>query len=294
MKKIFSKNIFKRILWKFARPFSSLLFFSHNLFYKNPITKNPLTNSIDDYLINFKNSVLISEHTIANNKTFQNYPPNFKFIEKLAFEVHNVLKDKKNSYIHGYILNSYLKKYIDKLFSGNEYPGNLNIIDIGTARGFSSLCLAIALDEHNCAGKIFTFDVIPSRKKIFWNSPSDLKRGKLTRIQLLQKWNDLVNKYIIFFSTATFNSMNIVDIPIINFGFVDGSHNFKDVIFEIEYIIKRLNKEAILIFDDYDSELFPGVVKACDYLFSLNLHSNCEFIKIQNQRKIVIFTFGDF
>ena len=88
--------------------------------------------------------------------------------------------------------------------------------------------------------------------------------------------------------------MNIVDIPIINFGFVDGSHNFKDVMFEIEYIIKRLNKEAILIFDDYDSDLFPGVVKACDYLFSLNLHSNCEFIKIQNQRKIVIFTFGDF
>ena len=54
------------------------------------------------------------------------------------------------------------------------------------------------------------------------------------------------NKYIIFFSTATFNSLNIVDIPKIHFAFIDGSHSFKDVFLEINYLIQRLDNNSIL------------------------------------------------
>ena len=133
----------------------------------------------------------------------------------------------------------------------------MNILDIGTAKRFSSLCLAKVLDDFNINGKIFTFDLLPNRVEFFWNSPSDILDGKISRLNLLEKWEKLVNNYIVFFSTATFNSLRGVDIPVINFAFIDGSHEFKDVIFEIRYIISRLSKNSILIFDDHDKDLFP-------------------------------------
>ena len=168
----------------------------------------------------------------------------------------------------------------------------MNIVDIGTARGFSSLCLAKALENNNISGKIFTFDILPNRSSFFWNSHTDISQGQLSRIELLKPWRNLVDKYIIFFSTATFNSLNIVDIPKIHFAFIDGSHSFKDVFLEINYLIQRLDNNSILIFDDYDEELFPGVVKACNYLSSLNKHKSFELISIQNRRKLAIFCFN--
>ena len=88
-----------------------------------------------------------------------------------------------------------------------------------------------------------------------------------------------------------FNSLKIVDIPEINFAFIDGSHFYKDVIIEVNYLLKRLNKKSIVIFDDYDEELFPGVVSACNYLSSLDKHAHFELINIQNKRKLAIFKF---
>ena len=125
---------------------------------------------------------------------------------------------------------------------------------------FSSLCLAKVLDDFKVHGKIFTFDVLPNRVDFYWNSPSDILSGKISRLNLLKKWQKLVNNYIIFFS-ATFNSLRVVDIPVINFAFIDGSHEFEDVFFEVRYIISRLSKNAILIFDDYDKDLFQELLK---------------------------------
>ena len=64
--------------------------------------------------------------------------------------------------------------------------------------------------------------------------------------------------------------------------------------FDEEYLREFDNQKSIIVFDDYDEELFPGVVKACDYLSSLKMHSKKEFITIQNKRKLLIFSFGTF
>ena len=59
-----------------------------------------------------------------------------------------------------------------------------------------------------------------------------------------------------------------------------------------EYPRRTYLFEPIVIFDDYDEELFPGVVKACNYLSSLNKHKSFELISIQNRRKLAIFCFN--
>ena len=285
--------ILKKILWRLAKPISKLLFLCHSISYKNPFGKKPLARSVKEYEKNFSKSVEIKNHPISSHKLFLKHKPDIAFIEKLAFTLQNVLKNTKNSYIHGYVLYIYLAEYIDNYLNNEGSKcDSLNIVDIGTARGFSSLCLAKVLNNKNINGKIFTFDILPNRSTFFWNAYTDISKGPLSRIDLLNPWKELVNKYLIFFGTATFNSLKVVDIPNINFAFVDGSHFFKDVMWEIDYLIKRLNKKSIIIFDDYDEELFTGVVKACNYLSSLKMHSSFELIPIQNKRKLAIFIFN--
>ncbi len=285
--------ISKKILWKLSRPVSSLFFLTHKISYKDPFGNKPLANKIADYDDNFEKSVSLSNHEITKNKIFLKHKPNITFIKQLAYTLQNVLKKTKNSYVHGFVIYSYLSEYLDSYFEPKIHESKqINIVDIGTARGFSSLCLAKALDDKKKVGKIFTFDILPNRTSFFWNSHTDISQGPLNRIQLLDPWKELADNYLIFFSTATFNSLKVVDIPKINFAFIDGSHFYKDVKFEIDYLIRRLTKVSIVIFDDYDRELFPGVVKACDYLVTLDKHNSFELINIQNDRKLAVFKFG--
>lgn len=292
IKKIYS-YLLTKILWKLAKPVSEILFLTHRISYKNPFGIKPLVDDVEYYKENFLKSVQLNNHPISKHDLFKKYPPDLKFIEQIAFTLQNVIKVTKNSYIHGYLLYSYLSDYLNSFLKLEDFNSDsINILDIGTARGFSALCLAKALDDNNHKGRIFTFDILPNRIPFLWNSHTDLTKGPISRLDLLKPWEELVNKYLIFFSTATFNSLRVVDIPNIHFAFIDGSHFFKDVIFEIDYLSKRLNNNSILIFDDYDVNLFPGVVKACDYLISLKLHSSFEFIPIQNNRKLAVFKFG--
>jgi len=289
------KNLFnyisKKILWKLAKPVSKLLFLTHKISYKDPFGTKPLADNINAYDENFKNSVQLNNHPISNHKLFLKHKPDTEFIKNLAYTLQNVFKKNKNSYVHGYLLYSYLAEYLEENSLNNKIQP-INILDIGTARGFSSLCLAKALNDKNKSGKIFTFDILPNRSSFIWNSHTDISIGPISRMQLLKPWSELVEKYLVFFSTATFNSLRVVDIPVVHFAFIDGSHFFKDVFFEVNYLINRLDKNSIIIFDDYDEELFPGVVKACNYLLSLERHSSFELVSIQNKRKLAIVIFG--
>ena len=76
---------------------------------------NKTTNNLKIYEDNFKNSVSLNIQELNQNKTFLEFKSDFKFIEDIAFTLVNVIKDKKNSYIHGYLLSSYLKRYISNI-----------------------------------------------------------------------------------------------------------------------------------------------------------------------------------
>ena len=80
--------------------------------------------------------------------------------------------NNKVSYAHGRLLYSCIRKYCK-----DHSIKQINILETGTARGFSSLCMAKALEDHNISGKIITLDILPVNKKIFWNSEG-MKKAK--------------------------------------------------------------------------------------------------------------------
>ena len=71
------------------------------------------------------------------------------------------IKNSDICYAHGRVLYSALCHYIKKL------NHSISIIETGTSKGFSSLCMAKALSDLKKIGSIHTIDILPINKKFF-------------------------------------------------------------------------------------------------------------------------------
>ena len=94
---------------------------------------------------------------------------------------------KKESYInyqHGILIYAFLRNYINK----NQIE-ELYILETGTARGYSSICMSKAIIDSSSKGIINTIDYLPSNKKMYWNCIKDFE-GKHTRFELLKDWEE--------------------------------------------------------------------------------------------------------
>jgi len=143
-------------------------------------------------------------------------------------------------YQHGRLLYATLSTYLA------EHPySNINILETGTARGFSSLCMARAFQDAKRAGKIFTFDVLPHETKMYWNCIDD-EIGPQTRKQLLNKYESLINNYIIFIQGDSKIQLKKINIARIHFAFLDGAHTYEHVMKEFNYLKSKQEKKDII------------------------------------------------
>ena len=194
-----------------------------------------------------------------------------KFILDLGFITQVTQKKSLINIDHGKILYSLLRTYL----SDNSNEDNINIVEIGTAKGFSSICMAKALNDHGVQGKIFTFDILDHTSKRIWNSYADKING-ISRFELISKWQYLVKNYIIFISGFSHINLKKIFFYRINFAFIDGSHYGHDVEFEFKEITKYQFKNDIIVFDDYNKNKYPDLSNKIDQL----LQSNNYFVKI--------------
>ena len=187
------------------------------------------------------------------------------WLYSLALHTQVVIKKSKLNYAHGRILYSILRKYLQ---THNDDFKKINIFETGTARGFSSICMAKALYDSNFEGTIFTFDVLPHFKKMYWNCIQDHINGEQTRQGLLENWENLVERYIVFIQGYTKHILPKIALPRINFAFLDGAHTYDDVMFEFNMIKKLQKKGDMIVFDDYNKKNFSGVVRAIKFIES--------------------------
>jgi len=191
------------------------------------------------------------------------YSINKSWLNKLAFNTQVVIKKSELNYAHGRVLYAVLRNYIKSL---NKDHKNINILETGTARGFSSICMAKALSDSGCEGSICTVDVLPHYKKMYWNCAADHTEGEQTRSNLLSNWNDFSERYIIFIQGFSKHVLPKIALTRINFAFLDGAHTYDDVMFEFNTVSKQQKKGDIIVFDDYNEKSFPGIVKAVNLI----------------------------
>lgn len=177
------------------------------------------------------------------------------WLDALALHTQIVKKRSQLSYPHGRLLYSVLRRYIED--SGERF---ITILETGTARGFSALCMAKALDDAGVDGRIITIDVLPHLKPQIWNCIDD-HDGRKSRAELLAPWADLARR-IVFLQGDTLSVAPKVGLDRIHFAFLDAQHTQKAVLNEYSVVAPRQKPGDLIFFDDVTPAMFPGVVAA--------------------------------
>ena len=248
----------------------------------NPIALKPMASK-EKYLKLHNDAKNIKYSIIDDFEIKIGFKIDKEWLEDLALHTQVCIKNSDLNYQHGRILYSLLVKYINDRKDNPDK--SLVIFETGTSRGFSSICMSKAITDSKSEGKIITVDALPHNIPIYWNVIDDLDKPK-KRSELINKWNVEINR-IVFIQGWTQNLLNKIGINRINFAFLDGSHTYKDIMREYNYVKSRQRKDDIIMFDDYSPNLFNGVVVAINKIHQ-NSEYKFEFIKVSNQRGYAI------
>jgi len=225
---------------------------------KNPFGKRILASK-EDYLSIFNEAKNIKYTDIDKLENENGFKVEKNWLDELALHTQVVIKESPINYQHGRVLYSELRKYIQ-----NDNIKNINILEVGTARGFSSICMSKAInDDAKINGKINTIDIISNDQKIYWNCIDDLE-SKKTRKELLKSWQKELNN-ISFFTGPSAFVLKKIRFNRIHFAYIDGMHDYFSTKKEFTYISNKQLIGDLIIFDDY-SNSFPGIIKLIDQI----------------------------
>ena len=236
-------------------------------FFSLPFIEKPLPYKVFGDKPKMNREIYLRLHKNAISKSFKNvdlfekklnHKINIDWFSHLCLITQTCIKNSDLNFNHGRILYSLICKYIDDNIKNDNK--NLTVLETGTARGFSSICLSKAINDQNIKGKIITIDCIPHNKKMFWNCIKDFE-GENSREELLSKWEDELNN-IIFVQGWTIETLKKLGLNRINFAFLDAQHTKKSVLKEFEFIYKRQKIGDLIFFDDVTPTMFPGVCEA--------------------------------
>jgi hypothetical protein len=184
---------------------------------------------------------------------------NKEFIEKIAYYTQLVIKKTPPNFNHGFLLYYALSKYLSSITKNDS----LFLLDIGTARGFSSLVMSYVLQEKNFNAVVISIDKISHTKKVKWNSILDGEFG-ISRKDIVERFSESTK--VIFLRGKSKKILNNLNLPRINFAFVDGDHRWGSLKTEIVYLMNNQKQGDIILFDDYTPKIYPGVIKAVNFL----------------------------
>jgi predicted O-methyltransferase YrrM len=142
---------------------------------------------------------------------------------------------------HGRVLYALARHYLA------EPCDQVRILDIGTAKGFSALCLAWAIHDSGLRGTVVSCDVIDPAARVRRNTVAEVD-GLRTLAETVRPWRDDLE--IVSFVRATGVEVLEANPERINFAFVDGKHSGHEVIKEGRLLAKRQQAGDLAVFDD--------------------------------------------
>ena len=290
-KKIYLKTYIRKII-DLIKNISLLVL---NKIYKLPFLEKPLPrkNTIPNISPINKN-MFLSLHKNAIEKSYikvnqfeekLGYTIDKKWFNDLSLITQTCIKNSELNFNHGRILYCLIRKYIQYNLENNSK--NITILETGTARGFSSLCMSKAINDSAISGRVITIDCISHNTKMFWGCISDFD-GEKTRGELLSNWHEELSN-IIFIHGWTTETLNKIGLNRINFAFLDAQHTKNAVLEEFKYINKRQIKGDMIFFDDVTPNVFDGVCEAVKEI-SINYSYEIEYLPFDKNRGYALAT----
>ncbi len=187
------------------------------------------------------------------------------------------------NYERGILLYSLIAKYKP-----------LNVLEIGTAKGYSTLCMAWAMDDYNIPGTIYTID--PTLDTKFEIKIDD----EINILSTTQLWNKIASdKWLSKIKPLSGYSGAVMDkykFPKIDFAYIDGHHVFEAVEHDFYAFLNISSNNFRILFDDY--ALSDGVTKLIDddvsknfdgVLIKTNLKQQYVELDLENNSKSDLF-----
>lgn len=157
-------------------------------------------------------------------------------------------------------------------------PGPMLFLDIGTAKGFSALCLQWALGDAGRAGRVVSLDVVDPSARLLRNTVAEVD-GPLTLDETLEPWPE--TKDIVFLRCASLDYLREAR-DRVNAAFVDGKHE-GEVVMKEGTSLSRLQKPGdAVVFDDVH---LPSVCQAVESLAGSYL---LEWVDVLPERRYAV------
>lgn len=143
---------------------------------------------------------------------------------------------------HGRVLYSVARDYIA------HHPEEMyQVLDIGTAKGFSALCLRKAFLDAGAACAMTSVDVMPPKDRCYRNTIAELDGGLKTLAEILAPWPEASD---ITFVQSTGIDWLKAHPGRIHVAFIDGKHTGAIVRQEGKLLAARQQSGDVAIFDD--------------------------------------------
>ena len=210
-------------------------------------------------------------------------PSKEKFLQLTRiFPIYPQLKsDPIINYERGILLYSLIAKYKPK-----------NVLEIGTAEGYSALCMAWAMTDYDINGRIFTIDPkpfdVPIKREITWEENPKHDTVLLSTKEL---WNKFANKEwikkieVLTGFSGEILQKKIKEFPKMDMGFIDGHHTYEAVIHDFYAFLQTASENFSLLFDDYSYHVDVNVSKVINEEIVPNFDVTQIITNAKQQRK---------
>lgn len=161
------------------------------------------------------------------------------------------VKANPPSWQHGRVIFSVVARYLA------DGLGPALLVDIGTAKGFSALCLLWAARCARREAQVLSIDVVDPRAPVLRNTVAEARAGRaLTLAETLRPWP--VSRDIQFMQGTGEGLLSALDRPV-TAAFVDGKHTHAVVASELDLLSRLQRPGMVTIADDLQIE---GVAEA--------------------------------
>lgn len=160
---------------------------------------------------------------------------------------------------HGRVLYAVARRYLH----GKVEP--VQILDIGTAKGFSALVLQWALNDSGAIGEVSSVDVIDPLSREYRNSVIEVD-GPKRLADYLKPWPEAVS---IKFYQSTGISWLMRQTARVHLAFIDGKHTGDVVAKEAALLTERQEAGDVVVFDDVHLPEIADAVQHMSHAYTI-------------------------
>lgn len=227
---------------------------------------NPKQPSYDDYNVVFQKERAHNYASVSGFESISGLAVDRERLEHAARVLACPLKVNAPNWQHGRIIYTLVRN----LLLGSQ--GEVLLLDIGTAKGFSALMMQWALeDSSNVTGRVVSLDIIDPMARVRRNTIAEVD-GYKTLAEILKPWPE--SKHIEFVQSTGVHWLSEHH-EHIRFAFVDGKHKYDQVRLEAQLIAQRQLHEDYIMFDDVHIE---GVMKAATELKNYEMAAHVKLL----------------